>query len=465
MPQLQPSGDLFQSATPPRAGYPRVLETICLEPQWIRHTGLLRYMKVFQCIFNSRPGLEDQCRSGDFVSSVLEQVMLKAYGQRRAHCLLTGRDLFSTLTCFARSPHGGSSAYVGLAFLIMLQHDKPDNIIAKFGELCDRVSRCPSAQKQGYNLLIRHAAQILELSAGECSAGTNNPDFVDDLTTYDSAMRRVHACVEDFLDDFKEKAFKSAIHEPARFYFDAIGDPMGRDHVNVHGLNAYLCMLRGGLGLQLPLIPLEDDAWYHHPEWWGPRQGVLASPWESLTEAAWTQFSCPEHFGIDFEGVKPLWHNKASFVKRRAGRGSLHGDPHSLEQRAAAGDPKLRIYMERFAHFFSREAFVRRMVETLNAENKTEHMGFCKARDVLYGIYQKEVGASEMTFTEHVYDEYFINLDVDRTCKFFQWLGVVKPTPTQDCPVMKQSNISNVVMRLLRGTTAFQAQEPCSAAM
>ena len=37
----------------------------------------------------------------------------------------------------------------------------------------------------------------------------------------------------------------AAVEEPARFYFDAAGNGCWRDHVNVHGLNWYLSMVRG----------------------------------------------------------------------------------------------------------------------------------------------------------------------------------------------------------------------------
>ena len=43
--------------------------------------------------------------------------------------------------------------------------------------------------------------------------------------------------MEDYLDDHKERAFKSSFMEPARFYYDAVSNHMGRDHVNVYGLN------------------------------------------------------------------------------------------------------------------------------------------------------------------------------------------------------------------------------------
>merc|ERR1719414_1344641 len=128
----------------------------------------------------------------------------------------------------------------------------------------------------------------------------------------------------------------------------------------------------------------------------------LASPWESLNSNAWRHFSSEEHFGRSFEGIPPLCESKETFVENRAGSGSLHSNPRCLERRAAGGDPKLEVYMARFAHFFRRDFFVRRLFETLNSESKPEHTGFRKTCDTLYGIYRLEAGAQEESFIEHV---------------------------------------------------------------
>lgn len=40
--------------------------------------------------------------------------------------------------------------------------------------------------------------------------------------------------------------------------------------------------------------------------------------------------------------------------------------------------------LERFAHFFRRGFFAQRAFETLNSENKPEHVGFRKATQRLY---------------------------------------------------------------------------------
>ena len=52
--------------------------------------------------------------------------------------------------------------FLGLAILVILKHDSPDAIVTKLAETCDRVSRCASAKRMAYNLLIAQAAGLLE---------------------------------------------------------------------------------------------------------------------------------------------------------------------------------------------------------------------------------------------------------------------------------------------------------------
>ena len=262
-----------------------------------------------------------------------------------------------------------------------------------------------------------------------------------DLRTRDGARARVLGCVEDFLDDHKDAACRAAWLEPSRFYFDVIGDGTSRDHVNVHAINAYLCLLRGGLGVQLPMLPEDQDQW--------PHMG-LADCWAGLHAAAFDEhFGLPQNFGKAFEGISSLKPQKTRTALVRnwhCGRdmggggdaGPLNcGRPVELEQRAASGtDPRLGIYLRRFAYFFRAEFLLRRMFEQLNSETKPEHVGFARAAETLFQCYKTEVGANgrlpegieaETTLVEHLYDEMFVELDLGRTASFFAWLGVVKP--------------------------------------
>lgn len=92
----------------------------------------------------------------------------------------------------------------------------------------------------------------------------------------------------DYLDAHKENAFKSSMHEPARFYYDLCGNSHHRDHVNVHGLNGWLCLIRGWFDCNLPILPLETD----HDAFKG-----CSDVWSGLSPKAWEVFSKPENFG------------------------------------------------------------------------------------------------------------------------------------------------------------------------
>lgn len=141
-------------------------------------------------------------------------------------------------------------------------------------QVCDRATRCSSAQRQAFNVLVAHSYHIIERK--QLAAESNPPaspaqppldrsnkailhDFLSGTKraapvpdSRQAALLRVYECVEDFLDEFKEKAFASAFVEPARFYFDVVSDAFQRDHVDIHGFNWFLALLHATLGAQVP---------------------------------------------------------------------------------------------------------------------------------------------------------------------------------------------------------------------
>jgi hypothetical protein len=322
---------------------------------------------------------------------------------------------------------GWRQPYLGLALNILVDLEEPDALVAKFSEVCDRAERCSSAQRQAFNLLVAHACLIKDNSKRRVELLESQQSAQAELKEW--ALYRFKECFEDFLDDHKERAFKSAFMEPARFYFHAVTDHGNRDHVNVHGLNWYLAMLHSTAGIQLPLMPE-----FHDPHVMG-----VADFWAGLSDDAWKLFSDPSHFGADFEGIPQLCRKPQSFVKKRLPQGEfpqgLRTDkPKALGNAAvdpASGKQKVRkslaLYLERFAYFFSSGFFVRKAFETLNAEVKPEHVGFRKACEILFPFYREEMGIAGESFLEHCYnDEYFMELSNANVEHFFAWLGVVK---------------------------------------
>lgn len=308
----------------------------------------------------------------------------------------------------------------------------------------DMVGKCESAKRQAYYLLLQHGAHLLELQAdggqatplddmlcacrpaqsvspGPCPADAAVQQADESVR---AALVRVRECVEDYLDMHKLHALTSALHEPARLYFHVCGNTNLRDHVHVHGVNGWLCILRGGLGAQLPIICMEEDD--------QPFKGC-ADVWAGLDESAWDAFSDPANFGKAWESIPAFMNtNTEGFVRTRAfGRSDraqafCGGSAKSLKQRAERGDPGLAIYIARFAHFFRKGFLVRRMFEVLNAETTAGTVGFQRACETLYPTYRVASTLPEGTLMEHLYDEYMIELDIDRAAAFFRWLGVLR---------------------------------------
>ena len=142
---------------------------------------------------------------------------------------------------------------------LLWEAETADTLLAKLSEATDRAHRCDSARRQAYNMLIAAAGTLAARRADGGTAAVATSSRSDMAPRHRSPRDVVVCCVEDFLDDYKQQAFSSAFVEPARYYYDCVGDSGGRDHVNVHGLNAYLTLL-GLAGIVLPLEPEERDA-------------------------------------------------------------------------------------------------------------------------------------------------------------------------------------------------------------
>ena len=296
------------------------------------------------------------------------------------------------------------------------------------------------AQKQAYNQVVQkgaHAARKsslkmprktqwdnllaeAKLACVETAASTFPPSPA--MSSCSSrkemaALNSVYEALEDYLDDHKEKAFKSAMFEPCRFYFDLVGNIWHRDHVDTHGLNWFLVMIRGALGARLPLVPLhgENDTIGFCDCWSGLHQTKV-----------WPYFADPANFGKSFEGIKALCRESSTrrrFLRdyslggygdhstRSAALKFVGGNVQVVEKRCQKGDEVFKSYVEYFSYFFRRKFLVRRMFEVLNSENKPEHVGFRKACNTLYAVYSRQIKwVVEDNLIEHLYGHDFTHL-------------------------------------------------------
>lgn len=416
----------------PLKEYEYATNTFCLNPQWVAHTRLVRYLQATGETFKADPSLQKEMGTRDAFDAVALQAIKKGYRLSTDDSAAEQRDLVHNCnvlhkmkalynTAAARQP------YLTYAVKILAKFEHPDAIVAKLSEVCDRAERCTSAQRQAFNLLVAHSFHLLEVhdrGSDDCN-----------LESREGAFAHVLRCMEDFLDDHKERAFKASFMEPTRFYFDLVGDACQRDHVNVHGLNWYLALLHSALGVQVPLLPEYND----------PHVMGFADFWKALEDEAWECFSDPAHFGADFEGIPKLREYRRRLLRQNVPRcqfpighatrtpKQFGNDVVNPAHHCSTRRRELAIYAERFAHFFSHGFFVQKALETLNSEVKPEHAGFRKACETLYRFYRSEKHTEtspmdEDTFLEYCYvDEYFMELDIARVASFFAWLGVVKP--------------------------------------
>ena len=199
------------------------------------------------------------------------------------------------------------------------------------------------------------------------------------------------------------------------------------------------------------MLPLESD---------GDTFKGCGDHWKGLSDVAWAAFADPANFGKDMEALLSKGATSGFLASGENNDGWCGPNASALEQRAKRGDTALVPYVARFGHFFSDDFLTRRMFETLNGENDPSLAGFRKACDVLWPLYAHDrrlsfassssddamemddgaassngcdvgqaapaTAAAASSLVEHVYDEYFTELDIGKVGDFMRWLGVYK---------------------------------------
>jgi len=468
-------------------------EHVCIENQWMKNTKFLRYLELFDKCFELSPALWQNCVSNsqeiilclskhcwgrNDARGVLNRLWEVGDGRRKnrqnlvlAFLLLLKYE--SSDGCFAliervkdrvyRCDSAQKQAYTMVIQLGAHAYEcyngdrkvfktKWDSVIPKISNvkasLSEKTER--DASEATSNVVLNKSSFQFNKSSKFLSLvkrSRENPFFVP-LTAekvisselngkakadYSDSLCKIHSMVEDYLDIHKENAFNSSLHEPARFYFDLCGNTHHRDHVNVHGINGWLCLIRGWFGCQIPIIPLSDDQ--------DTFKGC-ADVWSGLSNDAWNIFSDPSNFGKDFEGVKGL--------NRRMLKDSQYGGYHSgsmfigrtakdMERAARKKDKKFLSYANKFAFFFTKQFLVKRMFEVLNAEANPAYIGFRKACDSLYPIIKKNFLLEEDSLLEFLYDYDMMYLDINKATFFFWWCGVCKQSSIEDFPQFVKS--------------------------
>ena len=267
---------------------------ICIARAFYAYTSLGRHTERIRRLVAQDAALARKAGEASEVENTLVSIVQMAYKLTTARAarsqtdIMGGQIIVSTIQSLWRALGTQQQLMLSHALREILELEQPDGLVAKLSEVCDRAPRCSSAQKQAFNLLIQHAGKLTDAASrkqgtadaihrdpikgyvamlqenlwyilghkpagetvistpvGRSPVGTPRrllPSTIEvsELDCREGALERLYAVFGDYLDEHKERAFKSAFEEPARFYFDCVDDAAGRDHVNVHGLNWYL---------------------------------------------------------------------------------------------------------------------------------------------------------------------------------------------------------------------------------
>jgi len=410
-----------------------------LAQHYMTTTRLNRYYQQFEAAFRTSSQLHNTATSRSDVNRIIGQLASRSNHPEANHVLSRLYDIAQGMR---------NQKYMGVAYILMLKFETADGIYSIVERSRDRIGRCYSAQKQAYTLTVSQGAhllqqrgpsqvntswdsllsssRILESSASSSGFPSDVPAAIHITSSEErEALLRLQEIIEDYTETHKENAFMSSLHEPARFYYDMGGNHHHRDHVDVHGLNGWLCLIRGWFGAQIPIIPQADD---------GDAFKGCSDVWSGMSSEAWDVFKRDENFGKSYKGLRALKSNMVtnkSFASNfNSGRdtGFVGHNASAMEEGAKKKKKKYLKYAEKFAYFFRRDFLVKKLFEVLNSEEKAEHVGFRKCLQALFPVFYKvEIGAGDVPdYLEFFYDDMLMNLDLAAASRFFWWIGVIK---------------------------------------
>lgn len=219
--------------------YANAFELLSLHRQWISQSKLLKALKGITFKLNIEPlELRAKISVHNTFIQILLDLIKKAYPSGNARYqqdVLYPLCIYDALNVLYQNIGLQRQSILTYSLYLMLQNSSADEVIAKFSEVCDRSLRCSSAQRQAFNLLV-YSAYNTSISSSDIPVDEDIGEQ-HDIQERQEAMKKINECVEDYLDEHKEKAFQSSFIEPARMFFHVIGRSFDRDHVNIHAVN------------------------------------------------------------------------------------------------------------------------------------------------------------------------------------------------------------------------------------
>eukprot|EP00467_Chlorarachnion_reptans_P026394 CAMPEP_0114492272 /NCGR_PEP_ID=MMETSP0109-20121206/3463_1 /TAXON_ID=29199 /ORGANISM="Chlorarachnion reptans, Strain CCCM449" /LENGTH=846 /DNA_ID=CAMNT_0001669097 /DNA_START=9 /DNA_END=2549 /DNA_ORIENTATION=- len=424
--------------------YKRAANRICLKWEWVTHTQTLTILNFLGRGFGSTvqhgptqsQDLKAMLLDHQMFDRTVKQLIAKAYGvdphqAASQRCLMTGANVLAVLqSSFGRM--GWRQPYFHMALWHLMHECKPDELTAKLGGFIDSASKCLSAQRLAFQMLIKHAHLVacgLKNKNSEGSAraegrgmGGNDPE--SELRALRTECERVFRA---YIDYHKHRAYCSAFLEPVRCYYKAVGNHTMLNDAEVHGVNWYLAGTMAAIGMRFPLVPfLGDQCCKGFAEHWHAKG----------SDRMWSEYKKSENFGKPFEGIRSI----RSMARREMGRAaenSMGGGRLGSAKRfgeTIARDPNSRTgrkwaeYMERLCYFFSAEFFCEKAISMLMQEGVDfGATGFRKVLEKLYEHYKiHEKEDKESDLLGFIYDDEKNAYDTARVNNLLHFAGITK---------------------------------------
>eukprot|EP01097_Dermamoeba_algensis_P011818 TRINITY_DN9303_c0_g1_i1.p1 TRINITY_DN9303_c0_g1~~TRINITY_DN9303_c0_g1_i1.p1 ORF type:complete len:644 (-),score=102.31 TRINITY_DN9303_c0_g1_i1:128-2059(-) len=222
--------------------------------------------------------------------------------------------------------------------------------------------------------------------------------------------------LEDYIEEYKLLAFRSAFLEPTKLYFNAVRDYVLRDDVEVHGSNTYAAVLLSTLGIQLPFPPVLNDEVKGCCDFLSA--SVLSSQYEEMVES--------KNFGKDLRllpkcqkinsHVPFIKHNQ--FIFDGQSPLSIANSAISLDPKQATQRNTLAKYLERYTQFFTPQLFLEKAFMKMYSDPSCQHH--------LQVILSSLLGEapSQTSITDWLYDENY-SFQIDKANKLFAFLGII----------------------------------------
>lgn len=184
------------------------------------------------------------------------------------------------------------------------------------------------------------------------------------VSQVEDAKEQLRQAAFAFVDGHKERALSSVFLEPTKMFYAAVNEDPLLENVEVHGGSVYVAVLLSTLGVRCPRFPFLLDY---------PLSAVsfLDALDPEQVKALW----CDDNLGKSFKAVPECREPKrledahvqnhwSNFLFPGYQTWQIANNAVDPDSNPEARD-KLRVYLEQFAHYFSRDFIVPKLAQYL----------------------------------------------------------------------------------------------------